>query len=387
MFQALCTIALLCVLTAAQAQTPGESVRLPGQVRFAAGADEDARRLLSFQHPVNLRQEPPKGVKLPSWVNASCRYGTLKLGKPPQEWHVLVEVGGSRVVVDLNRNGDLTDDEVLRGSGDVVWLMGMFGPFRLNIPVNGSLVARYFTLFADEMDRGRLYLRSEDYRVFEGVVNGKPIRMVLMDSNADGVFDTPGRGRWEGDICYFPPHSDAQALPRYRLVDDRFYRLTIASDGSWCEWTPTEVQMATVTADYPLLRLVATGKEVGYWEASTEDGRLQMPADEYSVIGYTFGVRDSKGDLWQVTVSPMDPLPLKVGEGENRFPVPKELNATLGVGTRQGDMLNVSLVLSVGGRLQMVTSVQRNGRLPPEPRLRIVDRNGKTVKVEKFHYG
>jgi len=28
-----------------------------------------------------------------------------------------------------------------------------------------------------------------------------------------------------------------------------------------------------------------------------------------------------------------------------------------------------------------------NGELPPPPTLRIVDRNGKTVKVEKFHYG
>ncbi|MCS7309631.1 MAG: hypothetical protein NZ741_05375, partial [Armatimonadetes bacterium] len=173
----------------------------------------------------------------------------------------------------------------------------------------------------------------------------------------------------------------------YRQIGNRYYRLTLASDGSFCELTPSDLQLATVLVDYSHVKLEAVGKEVGYWEASTEDGRLQMPADEYSVISYTFGMRNDKGEQWAVSVTPMDPVALKVAAGENRFPLPKQLSATLDFGTRQGDTLNVALMLYAGSRVHQVSSVERNGELPPPPSLRIVDRNGKTVKVEKFHYG
>lgn len=370
------------------ARAQQESIQLTGQVRFASTSGEEASRFLASTRTVDLRKEPPKGVKLPTWANESCRYGTLKLGKPPQSWHVLVEVGGSRVVVDANRNADFTDDEVLRGSADALWYFGTrFGPLRLAVPIHGNLVSRYFSFVTDEVDRGRLSVRSEDYRLFVGEVDGKPVRIALLDSNVDGMFDTPGRSRWEGDSCVFLPDRETRTLPRYYQVGDRYYRLTFASDGSSCTFTPSELQMATVEVEYPQVRLTAIGKEVGYWEASTEEGRLQLPVDEYSVIAYSFGKRDRQGVSWLVSVSPMDPLPLKVGAGENRFPLPKELNATLAFSSRQGDTLQVALVLHVGGRTQQVTSVERNGDLPPPPTLRIVDRNGKTIRVEKFHYG
>ncbi|MCS6830231.1 MAG: hypothetical protein NZ749_06255 [bacterium] len=388
MYRILLSVFAICALLPAVAQAQQESIRLAGQVRFTATSGEEMGRYMSYQHSIALRKEPPKGVKLPTWANASCRYGTLRLGKPAQEWHLMVELGGSRVVVDTNRNSDLTDDEVLRGSADTMLYFGtQFGPFRLSASANGTPTARYFSIVTDDMDSGRIYLRSEDYRLFEGEVDGKAVKIVLMDSNADGVFDTHARSRWEGDSCIFLPDKEARALPRYYQVGNRYYRLTFASDGSACEFTPSELQLATVEVEYPQVQLTAIGKEVGYWEASTENGRLQLPADEYSVVSYTFGTRDSKGDQWQATVSLADPVPLKVSAGENRFPLPKELTAALAFGSRQGDTLDVSLVLYAGGRLQQVTLLERNGNLPPPPTLRIIDRNGKTIQVEKFHYG
>ncbi|MCS7311144.1 MAG: hypothetical protein NZ741_13085, partial [Armatimonadetes bacterium] len=76
--------AVAFLLSAAFAQE--HTVRLNGQVRFMTTAGEEAARYMSFQNAVTLRKEPPKGVKLPAWANSSCRYGSLKLGKPPQEW-------------------------------------------------------------------------------------------------------------------------------------------------------------------------------------------------------------------------------------------------------------------------------------------------------------
>jgi hypothetical protein len=39
------------------------------------------------------RNQPPKEVKLPEWAKASCRYSVLKLGKPPQSWHLIMDSG------------------------------------------------------------------------------------------------------------------------------------------------------------------------------------------------------------------------------------------------------------------------------------------------------
>lgn len=38
-------------------------------------------------------------------------------------------------------------------------------------------------------------------------------------------------------------------------------------------------------------------------------------------------------------------------------------------------------------RFQQVTALRRGGELPPPPSPRIVHRRGRTVRVEKFHYG
>ncbi len=372
----------------ALASAQEDAVRLPGQFRFVQSAGDEGIRFTSPFRIVSLRNQPPKGVKLPTWANASCRYGVLKLGKPLQDWHMLIDTGRSLAVVDANHNNDLTDDDVLRGSADPIWYFGVrYGPFRLAVPLNGVPTSRYFSLVLDEIGSARLYLRCEDYRLFEGKVNGEAIQVALLDANADGAFDTPARNRWDGDRCLFLPDREQRPLPRYHRVSDRIYRVTFAPDGSECEFNPSEVDMVTLVVEYPQVQLTAVGKEVGYWEARTEDGHLQLPADEYSVVSYSFGVRDSQGNQWQVEVTPMDPLPLKVTAGENTFPLPKELTATLAFGSRQGDTLDISLVLHAGNRTQQVSSLEKNGDMPPPPTLRIVDRNGKTVKVEKFHYG
>lgn len=381
-------VSVICATAFALATAQNETARLPGQVRFVQSAGEEATRFPWLTHTVQLSNQPPKGVKLPAWANSSCRYGVLKVGKPIREWHLMMDPANTRAVIDANRNNDLTDDEVLQGSADPIWYFGTcYGPVRLVVPLNDVLTSRYFSLIRDDMDSSRVYVRCEDYRLFEGEVNGEAVKIVLLDANADGAFDTPARSRWEGDRCVFLPDREQRPLPRYRKFGDRNYRLTFAADGSVCEFQPSEIGTSTVLVDYPQVHLTAVGKEVGYWETSTTDGRLQLPTDEYSVLVYRFGTRDSKGNQWQVEIKPMDPLFLKVDTGENTFSLPKQLTATLGFGTRQGDMLNISLVLYAGSRTQQVSSLARNDDLPPPPTLRIVDRNGKTVKVEKFHYG
>ena len=384
----LCAIALACATALTVAWAQEETVRLQGQVRFLQSTGEEAVRFMTPSHTVQWRNQPPKELKLPDWAKASCRYGVLKLGKPPQHWHLVMDPNSNRLVVDVNRNNDLTDDELLRGSPDPVWYFGVcYGPFRLVVSLNGVLTSRYFSLVLDDIGSRQTYLRSEDYRLFEGEVNGKAFKIALLDANADGAFDTPAKTRWDGDRCVFLPDRQQRPVPRFYQLGGRTYRLTFASDGSTCEIQPTEIGTGTLVTEYPELHLIAIGKQVGYWEASTTDGRLQLPADEYSVQTYRFGTRDSKGNLWRVEITPMDPITVKVTDGENKFPLPKQLRASLGFGTRRGDTLEVALTLSTGNWLHRVTSLEMNGELPPPPTLRIVDRNGKTVKVEKFHYG
>lgn len=382
------TILALVLVAAAAAIAQQEVIRVPGEVLFASG---EARQVVYYSHALSLNARPPAGVRLPEWTDKGCWFGTMKLGRPLQQWHFVISPETLRAVVDTNRNNDLTDDPVLVAVSPYSSAQ-MYAPIRLTVSLDGTLCSRYFSI---QYSNGRAYLLSEDLRRFSGTVAGKPFQMMVADSNADGAFDTPSRNRWDGDRCLVPsdnanmPYEDAP-VPRLYRVGDRYYRLKIAPDGSVCELHPADLQMATVQVSPAKVKLTLVGKQVGFWEAETTDGILQLPADEYSVQEYTVTVTDSQHRTWQVQVAASEGMKLKAdASAQATLRLPDSLVATLASGTRvQKDTLDVSLVLyPAGQRLQRVVNVSVNGELPPPPTLRIVDRNGRTVRVEKFHYG
>ncbi|MER3472664.1 MAG: hypothetical protein C4335_01225 [Armatimonadota bacterium] len=381
----ICVLFALAAGLSATAMCQEEVIRIPGEVRFASAM---MQRMVYYGQPLTLSQKPPAGVQLPEWVGKGCRFGTIKLGKPVQQWHFVLHPEALRAVVDTNRNNDLTDDVVLVGMTPETYAQ-TYAPVRLTVSLNGTLCSRYFRI---QHSGERAYLFSEDYRVFNGTVAGQPFQMAAVDANADGAFDTPSRTRWDGDRCLLSSVSWEQdmPIPRLYLVGDRYYRLKVAPDGSVCELHPSEITMATVKTNYTHVRLTLMGKTVGFWEAQTSDGVLQLPADEYTVSEYSVLVKDAKGVEWDLQVSTRDEMALKVGGSkEASLSLPDGLVASLSFGSRvKRDTLDIALVLQpVGQRFQQVTALRRGGELPSPPSLRIVDRRGRTVRVEKFHYG
>lgn len=382
------TILVLALVATSLALSQEEVIRIPGEVYFVSA---ETQRAVYYNSPLTLNSQPPAGIRVPEWASKGCRYGTLKLGRPLQQWHFVIAPEMLRAVVDMNRNNDLTDDPVLVGTS---WELSeqTYAPVRLTVSLNGKLCTRYFSIL---YINGRAYLYANDLRRFSGTVNGQTFQMTVIDGNADGAFDTPSRSRWEGDRCYLSD-SGARAsgqdtpIPRLYRAGDRYYRLKVYPDGSVCELRPSDLTIATVKTNYPSMKLTLIGKEVGFWEAEATEGTLQLPADEYTVSAYSVLTKDAQGTLWGLEVHTREEMKLKLsGSTETFLHLPDSLVVSLGVGSRvKQDTLDISLVLQPAGqRFHQVTGLSRNGDLPPPPTLRIVDKTGRTVKVEKFHYG
>ncbi|MEJ5252932.1 MAG: hypothetical protein HPY54_15380 [Chthonomonadetes bacterium] len=382
------TMILAIVLAAAISMSQQEVIRIPGEVRFASA---ETQRTTYYDHQLTLSNQLPDGVRLPEWARQGCRYGRIKLGRPLQQWHFVISPETLRAVVDINRNNDLTDDPVLFSASQYSWAQ-TYAPIRLAVSLNGALCSRYFSIHYTD---GRAFLLSEDLRRFSGTVDGKPFQMMVVDGNADGAFDTPSQSRWKGDRCLISadgaemPAQEAP-VPRLYQVGDRYYRLRIAPDGSVCELHPTDIQIATVQVSPANVKLTLIGKKVGFWEAETTSGTLQLPADDYNVQEYTVTTIDSLRRTWQLQVAGSEGLKIKAdGSTEATLRLPESLVATLAYGSRvRKEALDIALVLFPAGQhFQRVVGINVNGDLPPPPTLRIVDRNGRTVRVEKFHYG
>lgn len=382
------TVLVLALVASSLALSQEEVIRIPGEVHFASA---ETQRAIYYNSPVTLNSQPPAGIKLPEWAGKDCRFGTLKLGRPLQQWRFVIAPGTLRAVVDANRNNDLTDDPVLIGTSRELWEQ-TYAPVRLTVSLDGALCTRYFGIL---YSNGRAYLYSNDLRRFNGMVNGQPFQLTVIDGNADGAFDTPSQSRWDGDRCYLSA-GDANAprqevpVPRLYRAGDRYYRLKVLPDGSVCELRPSDLTIATVKINYPNVNLTLIGKEVGFWEARTTNGVLQLPADEYTITEYSILTKDAQGVEWDMRVAIGGEMKLRVNSlAEASLRLPDNLVASLGVGSRvKQDTLDISLVLQPAGqRFHQVTGISRNGDLPPPPTLRIVDRTGRTIKVEKFHYG
>lgn len=377
---------VLCVTALCTATAQEQVIRLPGEVRFAS---QEGLYDSIFNKRLHLTDKPPAGVKLPSWLGKERRFAVIEMGKPKQSWHVVIDLGGNRAVVDTNSNNDLADDLVLIGVPHSRWLgFIVFTPIRLNVSIDGTLNSRYISINITA-DRKAL-LMSEDYRTFSGQVAGQEVKLSVIDADLDGAFGSPSTTPYSGDRIIKSPDGREAPLPRFIKIGGTLYRLTVLPDGSACELQPAAINNGTVHINYPTASLQLSGQQVGHIDAETTDGKLVLPEDDYTVSAYAVTTTDEQGIPWRLEVSTNDQLKITVRSGDTvTLQLPKELLIWLSFGTRiQADNIDASLMVAPADSLrQLVVSITRQGEQPPPPRLRLVDSKGRTIKVETFHYG
>jgi thiol-disulfide isomerase/thioredoxin len=160
-----------------------------------------------IHNQLNLTTQRPASVKKEPVYKGTPRYATFRAGNGPHSEYVVAldepaNLADFRIYIDLNRNGDLTDD------GDGKWATaavrgdaGRFGPHPVVVNASwGSDVAEVFkgeygfifyrTGAPGEMP-DTLTMRRQAARVGEIELDGKKYKAMLVENDSDGVYAKP----------------------------------------------------------------------------------------------------------------------------------------------------------------------------------------------------
>ncbi|MCC6730054.1 MAG: TlpA family protein disulfide reductase [Chthonomonadales bacterium] len=261
--------------------------------------DIDALRRMGLKYiptPVVFGPDKPSSVRKEPSYRGTPRYATLHVGNGPRSEYILVldepDASDSRLFADLNRNGDLTDDGTGEWKsktekdgrvsyGDTTLLFrASWGTPRKETSSGPYTIAFYHSGGSD-----RVFMRRETARVGTITFAGAPQDVILMENDADAVFDKP-----LGDDGK-PANGGPATRPVWlmiggQLVDIRGpfvlgrnnYEAKVTADGSRITLAPTTRALISPPPP-PAPTLLAVGRPAPDFAADTPDGGKVRLAD------------------------------------------------------------------------------------------------------------
>lgn len=240
---------------------------------------------------------------------------------------VMDVVAYDRLYFDLNRNGDLTDDEVIESEGEPrkasSYAHCSFPVVDLTIEVDGktSEYAFRMSVYARGSSRysyANASLSAAAYREGEMEIDGKTYRVVVVDFNSNGRFDD----RYEvddqggaaggpvyprtGDMLYvLDPEAEAES-PRSGVnpydpssnrglhyvtklvnLDGDFFDLAITPAGDELTLEPSSLAVGHVTNPNEGYRAVVYGEHGFLNIVGDESGQARVPVGSWKLASYT----------------------------------------------------------------------------------------------------
>lgn len=255
-------IGILAVASAVAAAPPA-----PGVTALTLDPKGAVKAPGYFPIRVSLTAEKPAAVKKEPAYRAKPKYGTFRVGTGPKATYVLAvdepEAGDYRIYVDVNRNGDLTDD------GDGAWTGKREANGRTMYGLNTYVVRASWGEGNRETaagDYGLVFYRftGQDYLLMyrqagrTGTIelDGKSYPVLLVENDADGLFSKPlgDDGKPVGGGAPTRPvwllvdlDGDGKFNPRSELFDirgpfklgEKTLEATVTADGSTLKLSPT----------------------------------------------------------------------------------------------------------------------------------------------------
>jgi hypothetical protein len=223
----------------------------------------------------------------------------------------------NRLYFDLNHNGDLTDDEVVKAEGPqgLVALGGNYVRFtfpqiNLTVDANGTPVEYAFTLSGymmaqKEYSYAGVQLNAAAYREGEITLDGKQHHLVLIDYNSNGRFDDEitiqDNVRGSGGQAY-PQQGDMLLVDPDPKLPDSPYSPAESKFRNWVS------KLVSIDGQYYELKITPAGDKVTLEPSSVALGKVTNPNDGYSAVIY--------GDRGFLKISGGKDTPSSVPEGE-----------------------------------------------------------------------
>lgn len=244
-------------------------------------------RLGYFPVQLKFAASKPAGITKEPSYRATPKYAVLKLGNGPKASYIIAvdepENEDWKIYIDKNRNGDLTDD------GDGAWAGKRVNNDRTMYGVNEVVLKASYGTAENEtasVDYGVAFYRfsGQDYllmyrtggRTGEVMVDGKPVKTLLLENDVDGIFSkpldddgkpvnggAPGRPVWllmdlDGDGKFDMQKEMNDARLPFK-IGDKSFEARISADGSSLQLTPTTRKVAEKPKPVERPALLAAG--------------------------------------------------------------------------------------------------------------------------------
>ncbi len=340
-----------------------------------------------------ILESPPDELILPEDSPKTAQGISFVLGSPPKTRYALYIPEKDTLYLDTNDNNSLRDEQPLLG--EYRMNMRSFGPIRVTVSCNERKTSRYFYVLRYN---GEWYLSSADLHQFRVELEGKVREFALIDVNADGTYSSAQPGERRADLFIWLPETLPFDIPSYLPIQEEtkpqgqkaiyVYRLDVEPDGSFAHFSPTDLSSGTLAVKEGEASFYLEGNEVGKWNARGDEKGVPQPADRYKIRSYTWTFTQNN-EKWELYAYFEKELPaLEITKDEvTTWALEKRLTATLEISSLTSpDSYDVSLLLKTpdGGTVGNLT---KNGERPPAPKLKVLDKKGRVLLTETFHYG
>ncbi|RJP18464.1 MAG: hypothetical protein C4527_28880 [Candidatus Omnitrophota bacterium] len=348
--------------------------------------------------------------------------------------------GFNRCHFDLNRNGDLTDDNVLQAASP--YSRGTRSAFpRVDLKLNaGEKEIDYSFMLATNVnlqDQGGTtrirYAYAEvyacAYRIGDVMLNGKKHQIAVLDHNSNGRFDdvytvNPGNRSSTGvaypnvgDMLLVDPNPQDQNFRNYFnsvgrrekhylsnmiAIDGRFYDVQITPAGDQLTLTPSDAPIGSIVNPNIHYDAVVYGDQGLLKISGVKDEKVALPVGEWRLLEYVIDADDPKTSSGRqnarsgtyVTARGTSACPAIIVSKDKLvdfpFGPPYKPSVTFSGGRQEsGDRpqtvrLGMSLIGSAG---ETCSDLYVNGSRPPDPSFVIATPSNKIIERGKFEYG
>lgn len=350
----------------------------------------------------------------------------------------LEKEGYNGLVVDLNGNGDLTDDEPI--AAKPTWgrlssshIMREFPDLKVSVRAGQTAYPHSFQVQAvsykirrgegkDAKELRYTYAQFTSAAVREGelTLDGKPYSLLLVDYNGNGRFDDLGSvsgnilpmdGRVfadEGDRLILNPKEFDRRLPAHGLshqrgthpvgplvcIEGKFYDLEITPAGDRLKLEPANVPLGKVTSDNPAWNVVLYGPQ-GLLKLTGQAGReIPVPAGEWRLLEYAMlssWEAAGTGPSYLTAQGTKNCTAVEVKAGQTTAlsfgqPFKPTVLAADRRSSQASDKCELEMKL-IGAAGEVCTGLVVNGRSPADPSFVIAGANGEKVASGSFSFG
>ena len=374
------------------------------------------------QSPSSLKDEPKPTSPL---------YGAFEIGPSRLQFRFDRSEGqrGSidRLIVDLNRNDDLTNDPVLKPTTPRDSPQVIFEPFEWK--GQNGLPQKFQTVFSDQSAN----LQTQTVFTVSVSTGGEPVELVFIDSNCDGMISAIKPVKWQpgtmicwgqGDLvgpAMKPPAMDRPAsIGSLISIHGELFSIKMNNTGSAVMLDPFEgpVGELMVNPGSGLRRITFGRRTVGnQWEPfrgqTNEAGVIALPAGEYVPAEFSTtlgtGAEEIRLDGFFETpkgiieVKPSGTVALNIGAPflisaevapKSVYEIKANTSMTSMFASAQTESakghvkeVEISAKMTGAGGETYGAPISSNGRTLEAPEFKVTDASGKVLESGKLEYG